>query len=482
MEPAGMFQQGIYCLHLVEQELLLFAAFWVLVGTVDEMAVDCCWAWFRLSGRASTGRISLEVSRAPLKGHAAVLIACWQEEQVIAHTIRHALSAWRQTGFTLYIGCYGNDSATVAAAMSGAGGDNRVRVIIHDREGPTTKADCLNRLYHALCEDERRRGCRYRSVLLHDSEDMVHPAELAVVDGALAKADFIQLPVRPEPQVRSRWVGGHYLDEFTEAHAKSLVVRDVLGAAVPAAGVGCGFARDILERITRRRRAEGSAGPFAAECLTEDYELGVLVWREGGRARFLRVRDEKGQLVATRAYFPATFEDSIRQKMRWVHGIAFQGWDRLGWSRLAWRRPGRVGKLADAWMAMRDRRGPLTAIVLASSYALLIVELLLGIVRVAGLADEIPVPKSLNPVLTICLASFVWRCGVRAGFTAREYGAWEGVCAILRIPVANLIAIFAGQRALASYIRTLNGGMIVWDKTRHDAHPAAMSVAGGPVL
>ncbi|WP_277666855.1 glycosyl transferase family protein [Novosphingobium lindaniclasticum] len=459
-------RQALSGLLMIEQELLLFAGFWVLVGTVDELAVDCCWLWFRLTGRARTGTISRDEAQAPLRGKAAIFIAAWQEDQVIGHTIRHALSAWQQDDFTLYVGCYGNDPATVTAAIEGADTDPRIRVIIHERAGPTTKADCLNRLYRALCDDEKRSGRAFRCVILHDSEDMVHAAELAVVDAGLVSADFVQLPVRPEPQPASRWVGGHYLDEFTEAHTKSLVVRDGLGAAIPAAGVGCGFARDMLERIARSRLAAGNPGPFAAECLTEDYELGVLVSRAGGRSRFLRVRDAQGDLVATRAYFPARFRESIRQKTRWIHGIAFQGWERLGWE----------GGGADTWMALRDRRGPLTAIVLACSYALILVEGVLGVPRIFGWSASMPPPPILGWMIAIGLFSLIWRSLMRALFTGREYGLAQGFWAILRIPVANYIAIMAGRDALSSYVKTLRGGQVTWDKTRHDAHPAA---AGG---
>ena len=114
--------------------------------------------------------------------------------------------------------------------MDGAGSDSRLRVVIHDALGPTTKADCLNRLYAALCADEARGGFAYAGIILHDAEDMVHPAALAEMDRALGEVEFVQLPVRPEPQRASPWVAGHYTDEFTEAHAKSLVVRDMLGA------------------------------------------------------------------------------------------------------------------------------------------------------------------------------------------------------------------------------------------------------------
>lgn len=454
-------------MQVVQHELLLFVAFWFILGGLDDFGVDLCWIGLRLTGRARDGRITSEAAAAPLRGRAAVLIASWQEAPVIGHTIAHALTAWRQDDFTLYLGCYCNDPDTITAAMTAAAGDPRVRLVINERPGPTTKADCLNRVYAALCEEERRAGRRYRTVILHDSEDMVHPAELAVIDAALDQADFVQLPVRPEPQPDSPWVAGHYADEFTEAHAKGLVVRDALGAAIPAAGVGCGFSRDMIGRIARRRGPAADA-PFAAECLTEDYELGLLVRREGGRSRFLRLRDEYGDLVATRAYFPATIEASVRQKSRWIHGIAFQGWDRLGWSR-DW---------ADLWMALRDRRGPLTAVILALGYAMVVIEGLLALAGLAGIQGHVAVSPVLQFMLQVCFAGLLWRCAFRLMFTAREYGLVEGISAVIRIPVANYIAIFAGRRALAGYIGSLCGIAVHWEKTSHAGHPALIQPEG----
>ncbi|MEE4451226.1 glycosyl transferase family protein [Novosphingobium resinovorum] len=450
----------VACLQGLEHELLLFVGFWFVIGALDEFAIDACWIVLRLTGRARDGFIGDADAQAPLSGRAAVMIAAWSEAEVIGPTVRHALAAWRQQDFTLYLGCYGNDPATVEAAVEAAGSDGRVRLVIGEMAGPTTKADCLNRIYEALCADEQRQGRRYRSVIIHDAEDMVHPAALAVMDAGLARADFVQLPVLPELQPQSPWVAAHYADEFVESHGKAMVVRDALGAAIPAAGVGCGFSRGMIARIARRRGDEGAhGGPFAAECLTEDYELGLLVRREGGRSRFLRVRDEAGRLVATRAYFPARLSDAVRQKSRWVHGIAFQGWDRLGWTR----------GFADTWMALRDRRGPLTAVVLACGYALLAIEALLWIL--AGQERSV-VPDGLRVLLAICLAGFVWRAAMRFVFTAREYGVIEGLGAIARILTGNLVAILAGRRALAGYLKVLRGGGVHWEKTLHHGHPA----------
>ncbi|MBW8755587.1 MAG: glycosyltransferase, partial [Sphingomonadales bacterium] len=258
-------------LQLAEHELLLFASFWFIVSAVDELAVDGIWAWLRLTGRARDRHLPQGYEMRPLSGRAAVLVPAWHEHQVIGDMIAHTLQAWPHEALTLYVGCYRNDPATLAAAMAAAPDDPRVRLVINDRAGPTTKADCLNRLYAALATDEARSGEPFSSIVLHDAEDMVHPAALAVIDRALAEVDFVQLPVRPEPQPDSPWIAGHYTDEFTEAHAKALVVRDALRTSIPAAGVGCGFARATMARLAAQRMAEGFSGPFASECLTEDY-------------------------------------------------------------------------------------------------------------------------------------------------------------------------------------------------------------------
>ncbi len=467
----GVAEPGIFLalqwLASLERELLVFAAFWFAVGLLDEFVIDCTWGWLRLTRRSRTVQLPPAFGTGPLDGLAAVLIPAFQEAQVIATTIAHMLAAWPQRELRIYVGCYSNDAATLAAAMVGAGSDARVRLVVHGTAGPTTKADCLNRLYAALCADENRSGRNFRAIMLHDAEDMVHPAALAAIDGALGSRDFVQLPVRPEPQPHSPWIAGHYADEFAESHAKAMVVRSALGAAIPAAGVGCGFARAALARLSALRAVDGAAGPFATDCLTEDYELGLLLSREGRGSAFLRLRDAEGRLVATSSYFPSSLTSAVRQKTRWVHGIAFQAWDRMGWS----LRP------VELWMALRDRRGPLTALVLFAAYLLLVIDGVLVGAQWLGWHDGLPVSGTLRALLWLSFGGFVWRSAMRACFTAREYGMREAMRSILRIPIGNVIAIMSGRRAFAAYLRSLLGGPVIWDKTMHVAHPATIPVS-----
>ena len=448
-------------LQVVQHELLLFAAIFFLVGALDDFAVDLAWLWLRLTGRGREFVLGGDVDHvAPLAGHAAVFIPAWDEAEVIGTTVRHLLGTWPHGDLMLYVGCYPNDLATIAAVHAASGADPRLRIVVHDRAGPSTKADCLNRLTRALEEDERRSGVRARMVVLHDAEDMVDPAALTLLDRAIGTAELVQLPVLALPQRRSRWIGGHYTDEFAEQHGKALVVRDALGTGVPLAGVGCAIARSALDRLAAMR---GRAEPFASDSLTEDYEFGLLVAAAGGRTRFLRARTADGRLVATRAYFPAQLDQAVRQKTRWIHGIAFQGWARLGW-----RAHG-----GDVWMRLRDRRGPFTALVLAAAYLLLVLAgLSWGMVQ-AGLAPPPVVAPLLKGILWINFASLLWRLAMRCGFTAREHGLAEGLRSIPRIFISNIVAIMAGRRALAAYVRSLAGAPPQWDKTAHRDHPAA---------
>ncbi|WDA41624.1 glycosyl transferase family protein [Erythrobacter sp. BLCC-B19] len=458
-------------LVLLQHELLLFAGVFFLIGALDDLAVDGIWLWLKVSGRARTARRGREALRArPLSGPVAVLIPAWREAAVIGQTLRHLLDTWPHATLRLYIGCYRNDPATLGAAIAAARGDPRLRLVILDRDGPTTKADCLNRLHAALLLDEARSGRRFATVVFHDAEDMVDPAALGLLDECIAGgADFVQLPVEPlVPHHRdfaARHIGAHYCEEFAEAHGKAMVVRDALGAGLPGAGVGCAVSRRALDWLVRREGDGGAAGlPFASDSLTEDYELGLAVAAAGGRCRFVRARGEDGRLIATRAFFPHAFDAVVRQKARWVLGISLLGWDRVGWS----------GGITEFWMRARDRRGPLTALVLLVGYVLVLLTGVMGVMVVTGLSEPVPLSPVLRAVLYANAVAFGWRIVWRFAFTAREHGVAEGLFAVLRLPLANVIAIIAGRRAVFAYARTLAGRSAVWDKTDHDTHPAEL--------
>jgi adsorption protein B len=133
-------------LEIVQRELMLFAGVCFAIGAADELLIDLAWLWLRLTGRGRTRRFAGDAA-APLAGRTAVMIPAWREAAVIAATIAHCRRSWPQDELRLYAGCYRNDPATLSALIEGAGADPRVRIVVHDAEGPTTKADCLNRLF-----------------------------------------------------------------------------------------------------------------------------------------------------------------------------------------------------------------------------------------------------------------------------------------------------------------------------------------------
>jgi adsorption protein B len=436
----------------VARESVILACIGFLIGGIDDLALDAIYWLGRLRGRPETGIADLTDR---VVGRIAIFVPAWDEAAVIGRMLGTTLGRFGSDDFRLYVGAYANDRATIDAAAKVAERDPRVRLVIGAQPGPTTKADCLNRLWHALLREEAAEGWRAIAVAFHDAEDVVHRDELRVYRALLGEHQVVQLPVMPLVDRASPLVAGHYIDEFAEAHGLRLVARGWLGAPIPLAGVGCAIDRALLERVAAAR----SGTPFDADSLTEDYELGLRTAILGGRQIFARVRDADGKLVAVAEYFPDTVRDAVRQKARWMIGIALDGWDRLGW--------GRADDWRDHWMRMRDRRAPLSVFVLFIAYvALLAWGGSLTLHALAG--DAAPQPSdALMTLLTINAAILVWRLAMRAWFTGRAYGVWQALLSLPRALVGNFIALMAARKAVWRYVAALRGKRPQWDKTHH---------------
>lgn len=436
-------------------ELALFAGAGFLLFGINDLLVDLIY-FLRRFWRASTvyrrHRRSFAChyvfNRDP--GFIAIFVPAWDESAVIASMLKATLDRIDYDDYRIFVGQYRNDPATAAAIASV--GDPRVQAVQVERDGPTTKADCLNHLYDALVAFETNSARSAKAVVLHDAEDVVHRYELRIFDGLIDRAAIIQLPVLPLPDRHSRWISGHYCDEFAEAHIKELVVREAVGAAIPLAGVGCAIARRPLEQLA----ALQDGRPFAGSSMTEDYEFGLKVGALGLKTMFVRIPAQPGErgVVASRGHFPATLGAAVRQKARWLGGIALSGWDRLGWS----------GGMGERWMRLRDRRGPLAALLLIAAYASALLWSQLWLAESLGAPVQARMGPALQLVLTINFWLLAWRILMRAGFTTSAYGWREGVLSIPRLVVGNVVAMLAAARALSLH---LGGGAQRWDKTRH---------------
>jgi bacteriophage N4 adsorption protein B len=436
-------------------ELALFAGVGFLIFAVNDVAVDLIyfarrmWRGLTVYSRHQRAYASYFLFKEK-PGFIAVLVPAWDEPSVIAPMLKAMLQRLDYPAYRIFVGYYRNDPATAAAIASVV--DGRIQPVEVAADGPTTKADCLNHLYDALIEYELANDFATKAVVLHDAEDVVHRYELRIFDGLIDRAAVIQLPVLPLIDPHSRWIAGHYCDEFAEAHIKELVVREAVGAAIPLAGVGCAIERRALGRLA----AQQDGRPFASGSMTEDYELGLRVGALGLKTMFVRIPacPGEGGVVASRGHFPPTLGSAVRQKARWLGGIALSGWDRLGWS----------GGLGERWMRMRDRRGPLAAVLLLAAYGSAILWSQLWLAEKLGA----PIKARLDPRLVLLLTVngylLLWRILMRAWFTASAYGWWQGLLSVPRLVIGNLIAMLAAARAVSLHF---GGGAKRWDKTRH---------------
>jgi adsorption protein B len=442
-------------LSRIAAELALFAGVGFLLFAINDLVVDLIYF-----GRSTWRAVDIytryprafasELPPAEDPGFVAILVPTWDESAVIAAMLRATISRLEYEDYRIFVGHYRNDPATAAAIASV--GDARIEDVQVDADGPTTKADCLNHLYDALIVHETLTDRAAKAVVLHDAEDVVHPLELKVFDRLVDRAAVAQLPVLPIPDSNSRWIAGHYCDEFAEAHVKELVVREAVGAAIPLAGVGCAIARKPLAKLAAMQDGK----PFAAGSMTKDYELGLRMGQLGLKTMFVRLPVRPGErwVVASRGHFPSSLGMAVRQKARRLGGIALAGWDRLGWT----------GGLGERWMRMRDRRGPLAALLLVAAYAAALMWSQIWLAEALGA----PIKARLDPALVALLAVngwlLAWRVLMRACFTASAYGWGEGLMSIPRLVVGNVIAMLAAARAVSLH---LCGGAREWDKTRH---------------
>ena len=436
-------------------ELALFAGAGFLLFGINDLVVDLIyfarrmWRAITVYRRHRPAYASYWVFN-PQPGFIAMFVPAWDEASVIASMLKSALERLDYDDYRIFVGHYRNDPATAAAIASID--DPRIHPVQVEADGPTTKADCLNHLYDALIAYEIEAERSAKAVVLHDAEDVVHRYELRIFDGLIDRAAVIQLPVLPLIDRHSRWVSGHYCDEFAEAHIKELVVREAVGAAIPLAGVGCAIARKPLAQLAAMQDGK----PFAGSSMTEDYEVGLRIGALGLKTMFVRIPAtpaERG-VVATRGHFPATLGDAVRQKARWLGGIALSGWDRLGWT----------GGLGESWMRMRDRRGPLAALLLLAAYTAALLWSQLWLAEAFGAPVQARMDSTLTLLLTINFWLLAWRILMRAAFTTCAYGLAEGLLSIPRLVVGNVIAMLAAIRAVALH---LGGGPKRWDKTRH---------------
>jgi adsorption protein B len=427
----------------------------ILVSGLDDLVVDVAWAWTWLKSALRPAASlfppgPLQLENAP-RQRIAIFVPLWREDKVIGRMLEHNLAAIRYPDYHFFAGCYPNDTDTQEAVRTVAKGFSQVHLALCPHAGPTSKADCLNWIYQHLLQFEESRGQIFDVVVIHDAEDLIHPEELSWINYYAARYDFVQTPVLALATPLREVIHGIYCDEFAENHTRDMTVRAALGSFVPSCGVGTGYRREALRRL-----ADATSNRlFDPEALTEDYENGLRLFRLGCSQAFVpisRVASGDG-FVATRELFPDTFNAALRQRTRWVTGIALQGWQRFGWS----------GSMREIYWLWRDRKG-----LLANPLSLAA-----NVVFAYGLATALwtRVSPGQAHLAAATLVLQMIRLSVRMLCVGRVYGFLFALGVPIRAVYANALNSAATTRAIAQYAwARMRGRRLSWLKTEH-AYP-----------
>ena len=443
-------------------------AVWILANGLDDLFLDlaCFYRWvstrfFHRTGIKWPGEAELE--SVPQK-RIAIFVPLWREYRVIQHMLEHNIAANRYNTYDFFVGAYPNDRPTVAAIEEAAARFGNVHLAMCPHDGPTSKADCLNWIFQRLLLFEEENGTRFDIVVTHDAEDLIHPEALRMINYFGQDHDMVQIPVLALPTPLKELTHGIYCDEFAEYQTKDVPARHILGGFIPSNGVGTGFSRAALEKLAESY----SNRIFEPECLTEDYENGFRVHRLGFRQIFVPIRRCGGSFVATREFFPRSLRTAVKQRTRWVTGIALQSWERHNWKETA-------GQLYWFW---RDRKGLLGSLLSPVANLIFLYGVFTWMWCAArglkwGMGEA---TRSMLWIYTSMLALQIFHTGVRVGCVTRIYG-WQFATGVpLRMVWGNWINFFATSGALWRYFGArIVGRPLVWLKTEH-AYPSRMAL------
>ena len=463
--------------------LAAIVAIVIFVSSLDDLFIDL-WYWGRRIFRhlslkrrnysKLTTEQLLERGEQPL----AIMIPAWQEHDVIASMVQNMVEVLNYQNYVVFVGTYVNDPETIEEVERMKKRYRQVRRVEVPHPGPTSKADCLNFVVEEIFNYERESGIEFAGVVLHDSEDVLHPMELKFFNYLLPRKDMIQLPVASLEREWYELVAGTYMDEFAESHAKEMVVRESVSGMVPSAGVGTCFSRKALVNLIGSTHNK----PFNISSLTEDYDVGMRLASMGMESMFgvfpvtFRVRrtswgakTKPRELLVqmplcVREYFPDNFRLAYRQKSRWVLGIGLQSWEQIKLQ----------GSLAARYLLLHDRKGVVTSFISILAYILVVQFIVFHIGLSTGWWDayypsmfgEFSFWRTLIYVNAFFLAI---RAAHRVYFTTVLYGWEHGLMSLPRMVIGNFVNCMAVARAWRLFLSYLfRGKRLVWDKTMHE--------------
>lgn len=417
-------------------------AVWVLLTGADDLLVDF-FAMLAKLRRAKAGRSPTRTELEACSQRAiAILTPLWKESAVIAGMVQQNSDRIRYQNYHFFVGAYPNDTDTVHIVSRLERQYMHVHLALCPHEGPTSKADCLNWAYQRLIAYEKQTGSSFDIVMIHDAEDVIHAESLLWVNHFAESHHMVQVPVLPLPTPWRDFTHGLYCDEFTEYQHRDMPARQFMGAFVPSNGVGTAFRRDALERLAE---AEGSR-IFEPRCLTEDYENGLRLRTLGAQQLFLCTQNEG---MATREFFPRRFRTAVKQRTRWITGIALQTWERHGWQ----------GSFVQKYWFWRDRKS-----LLGNPLSLLVNLVFLWSCFAWACGHPLP----WHPIYGWTALLGAYRTGYRMNCVRQTFGWRFAVGVLPRTVYGNAINALSTFRALKQFASAkLQRRPLVWVKTEH---------------
>ncbi len=454
----------IFTSYLFFLKLAFFiTALLILLSNIDDTFVDIYYIvhkikrWFFVYRRYRAFQGEDLLSKR--EQYFAIMIPAWQESAVIQAMLKNCLSSYNYEKYHVFVGCYANDPETISKIEEIIPQYDKLHISLLKNHGPTSKADCLNHIYDDICQFERHELIEFAGLILHDAEDITHPYELKLYNYLIPRKDMVQIPVIPLERPWYDLTGGHYQDEFAENHIKELVVRESLTGHVPSAGVGTALSRRAMSIISKNQ----TCAPFDIGNLTEDYDLALRLKKENLTLIFARFNVSKDDIIATREFFPDKIGDVIRQKSRWIMGIAFQGWRIQRWQ----------GSWPMKYVLFRDRKGIFTSQLSVMAYFILLNILLVWFIEWL-IPDGYRYPplvrrgEPLEYLLWLNLFFLISRALHRLYFTHQIYGKVSALLSLPRQLWGNILNFLATMRAIYIYSKHIIFDIpLVWEKTDH---------------
>ena len=460
--------------------ILIITAVIFFISGLDDLFIDIYFnlrnLYRRLFILPKYQRLTENQLLSPPEQPIAVMIPAWKEADVIRRMLENTLRTFTYANYHIFVGTYPNDPDTQDEVEVVREKFDNVHRVVCPKNGPTNKADCLNWIFQGIKNFEIDNNMKFAIFVMEDAEDIVHPLALKLFNYLIPRKDMVQIPVFALECGWCHFTCGHYLDEFSENHYKNLVVREFFAHNIPSAGVGCAFSQRALESVAIHDNNQ----LFSINSLTEDYEIGLRLASYNLKTIFVKQAFEREtyrksfwhrhprkikerDYIGVREYFPKTFRAAVRQKSRWIVGIALQGWVDLGWH----------GDLRTKYMLYRDRKTLLTSQANMFGY-FVVLGVLIYWFCIWAFPNAYHYPPLVNKgswlyylILADTFFMFV-RLLERFLCVWHFYGWGQAFWSIPRFVWGNIINFAATTRAeylFAKYLWT--GKFIAWDKTDH---------------